>query len=420
MLRLVHDVPRWHVFLHREARELPPVQKDDSPARKLEDELFDKLYSGESEKAAANDNTEALTAWAEKLHALCEELPAFSRLTQECLGDADAAGAAVETLMDALSPHLQHQPEDVQAPVLRKTVLGACEKSSQAIESQRESMEGLASVGFGTGTSKGRRGHGGQAHRLALRLKRDDRLARIALLAGKFKRIAAAKQKAKVRHGADEVSDVEVGANISRLLPSELAKLAHPSLRRLFLASLVEGRAMQYRLTGTDSLGRGPLVVALDKSGSMDGPRDIWATAVALALLEVAQRQRRPFVLLCFDTVVKHEEEVVAGGQLPEEALFVGCGGGTDISNVLGRALFTIEEAAGAMKRADVVLLTDGESDREDAPRLRQRAAELGVTIIGLGIGVTAESLLPWCDEAHAIHRLDTVDESAAEAVFTL
>ena len=48
MLRIVHDVPRWHVYLHREARDLPPVQKDDTPARKLEDELFDKLYSGGS------------------------------------------------------------------------------------------------------------------------------------------------------------------------------------------------------------------------------------------------------------------------------------------------------------------------------------------------------------------------------------
>jgi hypothetical protein len=67
VLRIVHDVPKWHVYLHREARDLPPVQKDDTANRKLEDELFDRLYAGGSEKVAANDNSEdaELFEWAE-------------------------------------------------------------------------------------------------------------------------------------------------------------------------------------------------------------------------------------------------------------------------------------------------------------------------------------------------------------------
>lgn len=399
MLRLAHDVPRWHVFLHREARELPPVQKDDTPTRKLEDELFDRLYSGGTEKAAANDNADPLTAWAEKLHTLCGELPAFTRLEQECLGDADAAAAAVETLMQALEPHLKQRPVEVQAPVLRRSMAGACEKSSQAIEQQRESMEGLSSVCFGASTISGNARSGVQARRLAQRLKRDDRLARIAMLAGKFKRIAARKQKAKVRHGADEVSDIEVGASLSRLLPSELVKLAHPLLRRAFLATLVEGRTMQYRLAGSDSKGRGPLVACLDKSGSMEGPKDVWATAVALALLEVSQRQRRPFALVAFDGAVKHEARVEVGGHLPEDALFVSCSGGTNITGTLARALSIIQESDGAMKKADVVLITDGESETQDAPVVRQLAEGLGVTILGFGIGVMPDSLKAWCCE---------------------
>ncbi len=419
MLRLVHDVARWHVFMHRDARDLPTVDKDDTPTRKLEDELFDRLYSGGSEKVAANDNTE-LTQWAEKLHVLCGELPAFTRLAQECLGDVAAAASAVETLMTALQPHLQQAPRAVQPPALRRTVAAACEKASQVIEKDRETKEGLSGVGFGSSTTTTARSDAGQARRLSQRLKNDERLARIAMLAGKFKRIAAAKQKAKVRHGADEVSDVELGSNLSRVLPSELVKLSHPLLRKAFLASLLEGRVMQYRLSGTDSLGRGPLVVCIDKSGSMSGQSDIWATAVALALLEVAQRQRRPFALVSFDGQVKHEARVEVGGQLPEEALFVSCSGGTNITGTLARALSIIQESAGAMPKADVVLITDGESEAQDAPVIKQLAGQLGVTILGVGIGVSAESLTPWCDEAHAINRLDTVDDSAAEALFTI
>ena len=421
MLRIVRDVPKWHVYLHREARELPPVQRDDTPNRKLEDELFARLYSGGSERVAANDNVEGeLSEWAEKLHTICGELPAFSRLTDECLGDADASATAVEKLMEALGPHLQRPPESVQPPLLRRAMVAACDKSSKVIEQQRESAEGLAGVGFGTGTTMGARQDGTPARRLSQRLKRDDRLARIALLAGKFKRIAAAKQKAKVRHGADEVSDIELGSNLSRILPSELAKLSHPLLRREFLASLLEGKVMQYRLSGTDSLGRGPLVVCLDKSGSMEGQEDIWATAVALALLDVAQRQKRPFALLAFDEQVKRQDAVEVGGQLPEETLFTSCGGGTNITGVLARALSVIQDSNGAMRKADVVLITDGESETQDAPVIKQMAAQMGVTILGFGIGVDPQALKPWCDEAHAISRLDTVDESTAEALFTL
>jgi uncharacterized protein with von Willebrand factor type A (vWA) domain len=395
------------------------VDKDDTPVRKLEDELFDRLYAGDSEKVA-NASDASLTQWAEKLHGLCGELPAFSRLSQECQGDADASAIAVEKVMEALAPHLQQSPDLVQPPQLRRAVAKACEKSSEAIEQQRESTEGLSGVGFGTGTVPGKRGANDKPRRLAQRLKQDERLARIAMLAGKFKRIAASKQKAKVRHGADEVSDVELGSNVSRLLPSELAQMAHPLMRRPFLARLVEGRAMQYRLSGTDSLGRGPLVVCLDKSGSMRGDSDTWATALALALLDVAQRQKRPFALLAFDGRVKHEAKVPVGGQLPEEALFTECSGGTDIHHVLTRALSLIQESDGAMKKADVLLITDGESERGGAPAIRKLAAELGITLVGLGIGVEPASLAVWCDTAQAVTRLDTVDESAAEAVFTL
>lgn len=420
MLRLVNDVPRWHVFLHRDARDLPPVQKDDAPMRRLEDEIFDRLYTGAAEKAAVNDNAEALTAWAEKLHTLCSELPAFERLGQECIGDADASAAAVDKLMEALGPHLKQKPDEVQAPQLRRTLNHACVRASDAVELQRETLDGLAGVGFDTGAGDKARVSGHQALRLSQRLKKDDRLARIAMLAGKFKRIAAAKQKARVKHGADEVSDVELGSSISRLLPSELAQLPHPVLRRAFMARLVENRAQQYRLQGTDSLGRGPLICCLDKSGSMEGPKDIWATAVALALLELAQRQRRPFALLCFDGEVKHEARVGIGEALPEESLFVQASGGTNITGVLARSLAIIQESGGAMKKADVVLITDGESETQDAPVVRQLAEGLGVTILGFGIGVDIAALKPWCDEVTAIHRLDGLDEVAAEALFTI
>jgi hypothetical protein len=96
-------------------------------------------------------------------------------------------------------------------------------------------------------------------------------------------------------------------ANHRQLLPSELVKLTHRTRRMVLIRDLMERQAMQYQLVGNEPLGKGPLVVLLDKSGSMDGPRDIWATAMSLALMDEAQRTRRMFAMLAFDYRVKHE-----------------------------------------------------------------------------------------------------------------
>ena len=420
MKRIIYDVARWSIYLHRDARGLPSVDADDHAERRFGDELFERLYAGDAEKLDTNDRDHKLGAWAEEVHATCDALPDFARLSSETRGDAFAAATAIEKLMDELRPKMsQSQPD---APALRRAMRVGCEKASAAVDEAREVTEGLEQVAFGTAAG---RGHVVGASRpnstsrsLAVRIRDDARLRRIALLAGRFKRIAATKHRQKVRHGADEVSDIELGSDVGRLLPSELVRLRHPALKLAMLRDLSERRCLQYALRGSETLGRGPLVVAIDKSGSMDGPPDVWATAVALALLDVAQRERRPFALLGFDEGIKHEVIVKPGELLPETELFVSCGGGTDIANVMARSLEIIETNPGAMKKADVVLITDGGSSIEQAASLRARAAALGVTILGFGIGVEPASLAAWCDEAHGVLDLDRIDEKSAESLF--
>ncbi len=40
MKRIVFDVPKWHVYLHRDARGLEIASDRDDPVRKVEDELL--------------------------------------------------------------------------------------------------------------------------------------------------------------------------------------------------------------------------------------------------------------------------------------------------------------------------------------------------------------------------------------------
>jgi uncharacterized protein with von Willebrand factor type A (vWA) domain len=282
-------------------------------------------------------------------------------------------------------------------------------------------IDGIGGVGFGAAGSTSASPRQRSAFmQLADRLRQDERLRRIALLAGRFKRIAATKQRQKVKHGAEEMTDVEQGGELARLLPVELAKFARPILRLALLRNLIERQSMQYRLSGTETPGKGPLVVCLDKSGSMDGQPDIWATAVALALLDIAQHQRRPFALLAFDEGLKFEAVVQPQESLPEAGLFVTCGGGTSIANVVGRGLELIRKHHGSLCKADIVIITDGGSDPSPAPALREVAHELGVTMLGIGIGVDPGVLAPWCDEVQAVSNVQHMDDTTADKVFTV
>jgi Mg-chelatase subunit ChlD len=418
--RIVLDVPKWHVFLHRDARGLEATSPRDDAARKFEDELFDRVYAGESERLPDREQDPKLRAWADGVHAACDRLPAFHRLVEECRGEPLAAGTAVEALMAELTPQLPTTPEQPPPQNIRRIVGSACQQASASIDELRDAIQGLESVGvgWGSGTAVGCALPGNAIRSLAARLRSDDRLKRIALLAGRFKRIAASKRRQKLKHGADEIADIEQGADLGRLLPSELLKLSHPRLRAAFLRSYVERAALQYELIGHESLGRGPVVVLLDKSGSMDGPRDLWATALTLALLDQAQRERRVFALVCFDDHVKFEAVVKPGEAMPEQGLFVSCAGGTDIGAAVVRGLEIIKGNEGPLRTADIVLVTDGASDTASAAVLREAARLVGVTSLGLGIGVEREWLLPWCDEVQTVSNLDNMDDAVADRLF--
>jgi hypothetical protein len=265
MRRIIYEVPLWSLYLHRAARGLPRADPNDNAERALEDELFERLYAGEVEPIPEAQRFPPLASWAHRIHDTIAQLPAFERLAQDCRGRADEAATAVEALMNELKP-------DDADDVLSRSIRAGCGKAVEAVEQLRDALDGLEHVGFGT-SPPGTPGTGEPARSLAARLRDDARLRRIALLAGRFRRIAGGKRRSRVRHGADEIVDIEQGADLGRLLPLELAQFVHPRTRLLTLRSLAESACLQYRLEGKETLGKGPLVVAIDKSGSMEGEK---------------------------------------------------------------------------------------------------------------------------------------------------
>lgn len=203
---------------------------------------------------------------------------------------------------------------------------------------------------------------------LARKVQRDPKLAQLAQICGRIMRIALSVQMARVDRAATEVTAIEVGRDLGRLLPSELLALDDADLEESFLRRFAEGSLLQYEITPKDRAGRGPIILACDESGSMseqlggEHTKELWSKAIALSLLGIARKQRRDFAYIGFASsgelwLAHHPNGEATTAQVIAiaEHFF---GGGTDYEPWMGQALALAQSSA--YNKADVILLSDG------------------------------------------------------------
>ncbi|AOQ24581.1 Protein ViaA [Moorella thermoacetica] len=236
-----------------------------------------------------------------------------------------------------------------------------------AMEDLREKLE-AASLFWGTTPGVPRSINSKEKFQLAQRLVKEAKLWEIAKLAGRMTRIALHKRRTKVRKIPQVITGINQGNDLSRILPAELHLLAHPLARKDFLRRFIEGKLLQYELQGRESLGRGPIIACIDSSGSMQGNREIWAKAVALALFQVAVKEKRTFAWINFSTRACSKFQCADPRQVNPlqlaEAAVEDCGGGTNYEYPLEEALQIINQSA--FNKADIIFITDGQCKASD------------------------------------------------------
>ncbi len=231
---------------------------------------------------------------------------------------------------------------------------------------------------------------------LAKRIKDAPKLKRLSELVGPMKRVMFAEQRKQSEHARDEVYSVEQGADLSRVLPSELVYFKHPRLKRLFYRNFAEEALLQYELKGTDKLGMGGIVCAIDNSGSMAGDNEIWAKAVALSLMHLARQQDRAFKGIHFGSSTELAEfDFLKPEDFSMERIFefaeLFFGGGTDFYTPLAAAVkhLRAEFDAEGVIHGDILLITDGDAPVTDEflKELHADAERMGFQIFGVLIG---------------------------------
>ncbi len=264
---------------------------------------------------------------------------------------------------------------------------------------------------------------------LGRRLARNKKLGELARMVGRFKQEARALKHKTLERGVAEAYDVELGADIGRLIPSELLAMHHPALRRDFQRRLLEGTVLQYRLRDDEQKGKGPMVVCIDVSSSMQGDKEMWSKAVALTLMDIARRQRRLFRAVMFssgDTSLKVLDLNRERRYQPELAKVVEMaeyfpGGGTDFEQPIDAAVTLIK--AKKLKRADIVIITDGESQvsPEWLEQLIETKRALQFSIFGVLVDVGSadtSSLKQFADRITSVKRIS--DDHARDIFLTM
>lgn len=240
---------------------------------------------------------------------------------------------------------------------------------------------------------------------------------RIAKLIGRMRNLARSRQSSNIRHLRDEIHNITLGSELSRVLPSEISALSDPLRKLDFGRRFLEGQLLQYDITPVHREEKGPVICLIDASGSMNGEKLEWASAVGLALLDTAKRQKRDFAAATFDTNILAEFRFEGGKADPRKILefaTVGSGGGTDYETPLTWAMGVQQEIA-KFKNADVTLISDGECGTSDAfvEGLMNHKKATGMRIFSILIGGTPQEMNRWSDRIWAVTEPD--DNAASE-----
>ncbi|CAB4155133.1 hypothetical protein UFOVP650_84 [uncultured Caudovirales phage] len=302
--------------------------------------------------------------------------------TQAEANEADELQQVVAKRIAEGAPNAGMTPEKVEA-MLRAGV----EKALAVLTDVASGTEALSAAGTGSGASQI---VGATPHQIREALAKNAQLRRIAQIAGRMRIASKQARKTKVNYVPEQIVDVTVGAEISRLLPTELLKLADVTTEVLLFKRLQEHQAMQYEMEGREACDKGPMGILVDASGSMHGRRYEWAMGVTLALVEQAMKDRRPFFFFSFDSSPNKAVVVRKPGQLTLpmlEEMLLGSftNGGTSILRALLKAGEMVGELSGDWSRADLVLVSDGE-DGDFSKQVTHLKEKLGVHTYGVAI----------------------------------
>jgi uncharacterized protein with von Willebrand factor type A (vWA) domain len=265
---------------------------------------------------------------------------------------------------------------------------------------------------------------------LMRRITGSQKIRELQKLLGRMKRLAFQKRYNRPTTEPNEVTDITRGDDLARIVPSELIDLAMPEREELFYTKFINKELLVYELKGRETYGRGPIIILIDNSGSMGASeggisREMWAKGMGLAMAEIALKDKRDIEFINFSSRSEQSKHVVSHTLDPAkriEALIEVAeefyGGGTDFEAPLATAFADVE--ASQFKKADIVLVTDGDCEISDefAKKLEELKAEKKTRLHTVVIGSHSASMEHVSDTYSSLYDILTDGDEAAGKLF--
>ena len=220
--------------------------------------------------------------------------------------------------------------------------------------------------------------------------------------------------------GGSDIRGITVGQSFSSLLPFETALFSDSQTEDVFLHKYVDHQLQLFHhksengkssrgLNNVRAKDRGPMIICMDTSGSMEGhPLDVARVVVSNIFME-AQRQKRACLLILYSEDIDvidlknawENYKVRLGGgykdfilQIPIEY------GATDITEML-LAIFGLWENSQYYQLADVLVISDFEIPKPSIDLLSKMMyyRGLGYRFFGYKIGSEETELSPYFNE---------------------
>jgi uncharacterized protein with von Willebrand factor type A (vWA) domain len=291
------------------------------------------------------------------------QTPDYHALHQSTMLDPVASSIATCAFAEQFAALKQEGARTGQGSLDREmeTLRAVGRAVNEAGKEVEECKDACAALGMGPGSPGSNDPRAIAA--LFRRVRNNPTLRRVCELAGRFRRLAQSRQRQKSTHGLDDVVGVVPDGDVGRLLPHELAKLADDDLSDDALRRLVERQLMCREYHALEPVARGPVIVCVDESGSMQGEKGHTAKALALALAWVARMQKRWISLVAYSGDSGERLLALPPGRWDEMALmdwieqFIGHGSSLDVPvRELPRIYRQLNAPLG---KTDVIFLTD-------------------------------------------------------------
>jgi uncharacterized protein with von Willebrand factor type A (vWA) domain len=247
--------------------------------------------------------------------------------------------------------------------------------------------------------------------RLANLLGKNPKIKEIVKMLGRMRLESLSVRRSGITHSTPVRRGIEtVGIEgIERVLPDELTTLAlAEEVEDLFLKKLLDEDLLAYSYKNPVVETHGPILLAVDGSGSMAGPKEIWAKALAIAAILQAKKEKRKSQGIIFGASEKEIFDIDVNRL--EDLATASFHMGTNFGPPLGWAQDKFKE----QPRADLLFITDGvcnigEAEKVDFIRAKTRTgAKCYSVLIG---SETTETVKQFSDKVFSLTAIPAARE---------